>query len=244
MFGMIRRYLKGRARIIAKAQMKNTLKKVAKNIRDDKYSDDSAISNANTIKGNVRKKSALGTQIMAIIVSASLIAPYNVNATTAVVHDPTSFAAMVQNAMDAIEKYNQMIKTAEDTLDTMNKVNDLMNAGNRMLNNLQTGIADPTKLWDRFQANLQSIKNNAKRIEKSLQNRDWVDTFYTSNYRTCVSKWAQIKTYYETLKAKEELAIQSEGKSPAQLVELHKKYKQKELEITQKANWLGYADTM
>ena len=48
MFGMIRRYLKGRARIIAKAQMKNTLKKVAKNIRDDKYSDDSAISNANT----------------------------------------------------------------------------------------------------------------------------------------------------------------------------------------------------
>lgn len=92
MFGMIRRYLKNRARIIAKAQMKNTLKKVAKNIRDDKYSDDSAISNANTIKCNVRKKSALGTQIMAIIVSASLIAPYNVNAATAVVSNPKRIA--------------------------------------------------------------------------------------------------------------------------------------------------------
>lgn len=31
MFGIIRRYLKGRARIIAKAQMKNSLKKLRTN---------------------------------------------------------------------------------------------------------------------------------------------------------------------------------------------------------------------
>ena len=191
MFGMIRRYLKGRARIIAKAQMKNTLKKVAKNIRDGKYSsDDSAISNANTIKSNARKKSALGTQIMAIIVSASLVVPYNVNAATAVVSNPERIAQAYTQFVEQIEKYNTIIKNAQDTLDTMNKVNDAMNAANNTLNNLQTGLADPTQLYDRFQANLENIKNSAETLAENMKNKEWSEAFIKRDYASCQTKMA------------------------------------------------------
>lgn len=244
MFGMIRRYLKGRARIIAKAQMKNTLKKVAKNIRDDKYSDDSAISNANTIKGNVRKKSALGTQIMAIIVSASLIAPYNVNAAMTTVHDPQSFAQTYAQFIEQIEKYNNMIKTAQDTLDTMNRINDIMNTANKTLNNLQVGLADPRQLAERFQANLESIKENAERLGKSLEERNWGEQFLRKEFASCQKKWQNL---VKEMKAFEEQQLNEEtgkffgegGKDEEKAQELAKKWedsaKAKEIEKDLKA---------
>lgn len=244
MFGMIRRYLKGRARIIAKAQMKNTLKKVAKNIRDDKYSDDSAISNANTIKGNVRKKSALGTQIMAIIVSASLIAPYNVNAATAVVSNPERIAQAYTQFVEQIEKYNTMIKNAQDTLDTMNRINDIMNTANKTLNNLQVGLADPRQLAERFQANLESIKENAERLGKSLEERNWGEQFLRKEFASCQKKWQNL---VKEMKAFEEQQLNEEigkffgegGKDEEKAQELAKKWedsaKAKEIEVDLKA---------
>ena len=212
MFGMIRRYLKGRARIIAKAQMKNTLKKVAKNIRDDKYSDDSAISNANTIKGNARKKSALGTQIMAIILSASLVAPYNVNAATAVVSNPERIAQAYTQFVEQIEKYNTMIKNAQDTLDTMNKVNDAMNTANNTLNNLQTGLADPTQLYHRAKANLEAIKENAERIAKSLERRKWEELIFKLENASCNQKWTLLKKQWKE-KVRAEQARQEQNQT-------------------------------
>ncbi len=204
MFGMIRRYLKGRARIIAKAQMKNTLKKVAKNIRDDKYSDDSAISNANTIKGNARKKSALGTQIMAIILSASLVAPYNVNAATAVVSNPERIAQAYTQFVEQIEKYNTMIKNAQDTLDTMNRINDLTTQANSMINNLQTGLADPTQLYDRFQANLENIKNSAETLAENMKNKKWSEAFLKRDYASCQTKWQELLKKFKQRKEEEQ----------------------------------------
>lgn len=203
MFGMIRRYLKGRARIIAKAQMKNTLKKVAKNIRDGKYSNDSAISNANTIKSNVRKKSALGTQIMAIIVSASLIAPYNVNAATAVVSNPERIAQAYTQFVEQIEKYNTIIKNAQDTLDTMNRINDLTTQANSMINNLQTGLADPTQLYDRFQANLENIKNSAETLAENMKNKEWSEAFIKRDYASCQTKWQTLLKEFKQRKEEE-----------------------------------------
>ena len=260
MFGMIRRYLRGRARIIARAQMKNALKKVAKGIRDGKDSNDSANANANAIKGNARKKSALGTQIMAIIVSASLIAPYNVNAfmgvgDTAVVHDPTTFAGIIQQGLDAIEKYNSMIKTAQDTLDTMNKINDMTNAANNMLNNLQTGIADPRQLYNRFQQNLENIKETSKRFAENLQKRDWVDTFYRNEMASCQNKWARVKKEFERqrLELEREQELESskyEGDDENQkiLAEVNKysiieKYNQQAEALDRESNWLDNAFT-
>ena len=246
MFGMIRRYLRGRARIIAKTQMKNALKKVAKSIRDGNDCNDSAISNA--IKGSVgsvRKKSAL-SQIMAIIVSASLIMPYNVNASAVdgTVHDPQRFAQAYAQFVEQIEKYNNMIKTAQDTLDTMNRINDIMNTANKTLNNLQVGLADPRQLAERFQANLESIKENAERLGKSLEERNWGEQFLRKEFASCQKKWQNL---VKEMKAFEEQQLNEEtgkffeegGTDEEKAKELAQKYedsaKAKEIEADLKA---------
>ena len=209
MFGMIKRYLQGRARIIARAQMQNALKKVAKSIRDgkdssknsSKNSNDSAISNA--IKGSVRKKSAL-SQIMAIIVSASLIIPHSNAMGVEVVSNPERIAQAYAQFVEQIEKYNTMIKNAMDTLDTMNRISDLTTQANSMINNLQTGLADPTQLYDRFQANLENIKNSAETLAENMKNKEWSEAFLKRDYASCQTKWQELLKNFKERKNEEE----------------------------------------
>ena len=180
MFGMIRRYLKGRARIIAKRQLAQGAKKVAQSVKDRKL-----------------LKTKAKSQILAFIVSISLIVPPSTFATgAAIVHDPTTFAQIYANAMDAIEKYNTMIKNMQDTLDTMNRINDVMNTASNQLNNLQTGLADPRQLVSRFESNIKSIEDNAKRIAKNLEEKDWANAFHKKEYASCKNKWANLKKEY------------------------------------------------
>lgn len=189
MFGMIRRYLKGRAKIIAKRQLVQGAKKVAQSVKDRKS-----------------LKTKAKSQILAFIVSISLIIPPYTFATN-IVHDPQSFAQSYAQFVESIEKYNNMIKTAQDTLDTMNRINDVMNTANNTLNNLQTGLADPRQLYDRFQSNLESIKENAERIGKSLENRNWSESIFKKEFATCKKKWQNLMKEvreYEEQKAKNE----------------------------------------
>lgn len=185
MIGMIRRYLIGRTRIIAKRQLAQGAKKVVRSVRDKKL-----------------LKTKAKSQILAFIVSISLIVPYNANAFGGgeVVFDPTSYAKI----LESIEKYNAMIKTAQDTLDTMNRINDIMNTANNTLNNLQTGLADPRQLADRFQQNIDSIQATAEAIGKSLERRNWKETFIKKEFASCKKKWQNLmketKAYAEKQK--------------------------------------------
>lgn len=115
MIGIIRQYLIGRTRIIAKRQLAQGAKKVAQSVKDRKL-----------------LKTKAKSQILAFIISISLIVPHNTFA-TGIVHDPQSFAQSYAQFVESIEKYNNMIKTAQDTLDTMNRINDVMNTANNTL---------------------------------------------------------------------------------------------------------------
>lgn len=176
MIGMIRRYLKGRARIIAKRQLAQGAKKVAQ------------IKDARLLKTKTK------SQILAFIVSISFIVPYNINAFGGkIVFDPTSYAKI----LESIEKYNNMIKTAQDSLDTLNRVNDIMNTASNQLNNLQTGLADPRQLVSRFESNLKGIEDNAKRIAKNLEEKDWANAFHKLEYASCKKKWQNLLKEYK-----------------------------------------------
>lgn len=177
MFGMIRRYLKGRARIIAKRQLAQGAKKVAQSVKD-----------ARLLKTKAK------SQILAFIISISLVMPNSINAVVGeVVFDPTSYAKI----LESIEKYNNMIKTAQDSLDTLNRVNDIMNTASNQLNNLQTGLADPRQLVSRFESNLKGIEDNAKRIAKNLEEKDWANAFHKLEYASCKKKWQNLLKEYK-----------------------------------------------
>ena len=216
MIGMIRRYLIGRARIIAKRQLAQGAKKVAQSVKDRKL-----------------LKTKAKSQILAFIISISLITPpYTFATGAAIVHDPTTFAQIYANAMDAIEKYNTMIKNMQDTLDTMNRINDVMNTASNQLNNLQTGLADPRQLVSRFESNIKNIEDNAKRIAKNLEEKDWANAFHKKEYASCKNKWANLKKEYaewEKKKAKDnyESAVKSgdgSEESEQEISEAQQKY--------------------
>lgn len=151
--------------------------------------------------------SRVQARVLAVIVSIGIIvAPPSAFATTGIVHDPQSFAQSYAQFVESIEKYNNMIKTAQDTLDTMNRINDVMNMANGMLDNLQTGIANPKQLVDRFNQNLENIKANAERTAKSLENRDWLNAFVKEEYASCKKKWQNLLKDYEKRKQQEEMS--------------------------------------
>lgn len=199
MIGMIRRYLKGRARIIAKRQLAQGAKKVAQSVKDRNSKKKDATKGIKMIVSRVQ------TRVLAVIVSIGIIvAPPSTFATTGIVHDPQSFAQSYAQFVESIEKYNNMIKTAQDTLDTMNRINDVMNTANNTLNNLQTGLADPRQLADRFQQNLNNIQATAEAIGKSLEQRNWKETFIKKEFASCKRKWQNLmketKPYIEKQK--------------------------------------------
>lgn len=214
MIGMIRRYLIGRTRIIAKRQLAQGAKKAVKSVKDRKL-----------------LKTKAKSQILAFIISISLIVPHSTFA-TGIVHDPQSFAQSYAQFVESIEKYNNMIKTAQDTLDTMNRINDVMNTANNTLNNLQTGLADPRQLVSRFESNIKSIEDNAKRIAKNLEEKDWANAFHKKEYASCKNKWANLKKEYaewEKKKAKDnyESAVKSgdsSEESEQEISEAQQKY--------------------
>lgn len=109
-----------------------------------------------------------------------------------VVFDPTSYASL----LESIEKYNTMIRSMQDTLDTMNRINDVMNTASNQLNNLQTGLADPRQLVDRFQSNIQNMENNFNRIQNNLKDKQWKDSIISSQYIRCSQKWQNLKNKY------------------------------------------------
>lgn len=150
-------------------------------------------------------KSKVKSQILAFILSISLIMPHYTFATM-VTHDPTSFAQVAANFAETIEKYNNMIKTATDTLDTMNRINDVVNTATNMLDNLQTGIANPKQIADRFQQNLEGIKRNFERTAKSLEERDWLNTFVKEEYASCKKKWQNLLAKYEEKQQRKEMS--------------------------------------
>ena len=150
--------------------------------------------------------SRVQARVLAVIVSIGIIAaPTSIFATN-VVHDPQSFAQSYAQFVESIEKYNNMIKTAQDTLDTMNRINDVMNMANGMLDNLQTGIANPKQLVDRFNQNLENIKANAERTAKSLEQRDWLNTFIKEEYASCKKKWQNLIKDMERKKQQKEMS--------------------------------------
>ena len=83
-----------------------------------------------------------------------------------------------------------------------------MNTANNTLNNLQTGLADPRQLYDRFEQNLKNIQANAERIRKSLEQRNWKDTFIKKEFASCKRKWQNLmketKEYKEQQKKSQE----------------------------------------
>ena len=118
---------------------------------------------------------SLQNKALALILGITLITPHSVSAMGGeIVFDPTTYASI----LESIEKYNTMIKNMQDTLDTMNCINDVMNTASNQLNNLQTGLADPRQLYDRFQSNLQNIQDNANRIAKNLEKKDWSNAVF------------------------------------------------------------------
>lgn len=106
-----------------------------------------------------------------------------------VVFDPTTYASI----LESIEKYNTMIKNMEDTLDTMNRINDVMNTASNQLNNLQTGLADPRLLIDRFNSNLNSIQSNFESTKDNFQNWNYKNIIKAEKYAQCKTKWQKLK---------------------------------------------------
>lgn len=128
------------------------------------------------------------------MVGISLIMPHSTNAFGGeLVFDPTTYASI----LESIEKYNTMIKNMQDTLDVMNRVNDIMNTASNQLNNLQTGLADPRQLVSRFESNLKGIEDNAKRISKNLEEKDWANAFHKKEYGACKTKWQNLLKEYK-----------------------------------------------
>ena len=160
--------------------------------------------------------SRVQARVLAVIVSIGIIvAPTSTFANGAMItHDPQSFAQSYAQFVESIEKYNNMIKTAQDTLDTMNRINDVMNTANNTLNNLQTGLADPRQLYDRFKSNVENIKANYERIAKSLENRNWSEIMFKKEFATCKKKWQNLMKQvreYEEQKAKDNLDLAERG---------------------------------
>ncbi len=155
------------------------------------------------------KSQILAKKAMIAIIGTSLIMPNSSFGSAMITHDPQTFAQSYAQFVESIEKYNNMIKTAQDTLDTMNRINDIMNTANNTLNNLQTGLADPRQLADRFKANIDSINDNANRIAKSLQERNWLNTFVEKEFASCKKKWQNLRKEIEAenkLRAEKRLA--------------------------------------
>lgn len=146
---------------------------------------------------------SLQNKALALILGITLITPHSVSAMGGeIVFDPTTYASI----LESIEKYNTMIKNMQDTLDTMNRINDVMNTASNQLNNLQTGLADPRQLYDRFQSNLQNIQDNANRIAKNLEKKDWSNAVFQREYAACRTKWQNLlKAYREKEKAEVDL---------------------------------------
>lgn len=196
--------------------------------------------------------SRVQARVLAVIVSIGIIvAPISTFANTGIVHDPTTFAQIYANAMDAIEKYNTMIKNMQDTLDTMNRINDVMNTASNQLNNLQTGLADPRQLVSRFESNIKNIEDNAKRIAKNLEEKDWANAFHKKEYASCKNKWANLKKEYakwEEQKAKENLDIAEKGDDGSESSEKFLEEAQQKYAKTQQANEIEkgfeYIDTV
>ena len=131
---------------------------------------------------------------LVVMVGISLIMPHSTNAFGGeLVFDPTTYASI----LESIEKYNTMIKNMQDTLDVMNRVNDIMNTASNQLNNLQTGLADPRQLVSRFESNLKGIEDNAKRISKNLEEKDWANAFHKKEYASCKTKWQNLLKEYK-----------------------------------------------
>lgn len=72
-----------------------------------------------------------------------------------------------------------------------------MNTASNQLNNLQTGLADPRQLKSRFESNIKAIEDNAKRIAKKLEEKDWANAFHNFEYAKCKDKWAKLKKEYK-----------------------------------------------
>lgn len=124
-----------------------------------------------------------------------------------VVFDPTTYASI----LESIEKYNTMIKNLQDSLDTLNRINDVMNSAESTLNNLQVGLANPKQLAQRFQSNLQGIQNNFNRITENLQEREWKDSLIQEQYASCKTKWQNLRKDHPEAYEKSKVAPEIEA---------------------------------
>ena len=110
-----------------------------------------------------------------------------------IVFDPTTYASI----LESIEKYNAMIKGLEDQLNTMNRINDVMNTASNQLNNLQVGLANPTQLIDRFKSNLEGIEANFNSITNNLKEYDWRNSIIRNQYASCKQRWQKLRNKYK-----------------------------------------------
>lgn len=131
-------------------------------------------------------------KILASLLITSLTLSQGFATGGAIVFDPTTYASI----LESIEKYNSMIKNMEETLDTMNRINDVMNTASNQLNNLQTGLANPANLIDRFQSNLQGIQDNFNRISNNLKHKDWKNSIIKTQYAECSKRWQKLRQKY------------------------------------------------
>lgn len=128
-------------------------------------------------------------KILAMLLSLSLIQSNAFAMGGQIVFDPTTYASI----LESIEKYNTMIKNMQDTLDTMNRINDVMNTASKQLNNLQTNLADPRLLIDRFQSNIDSIQRTFERTRDNFASWDYKNAIRNQKYAECKSRWAKLK---------------------------------------------------
>ena len=110
-----------------------------------------------------------------------------------IVFDPTTYASI----LESIEKYNSMIKGLEDQLNTMNRINDVINTASNQLNNLQVGLANPEQLIDRFKSNLEGIEANFNSITNNLKEYDWRNSIIKNQYASCKQRWQKLRNKYK-----------------------------------------------
>lgn len=90
------------------------------------------------------------------------------NATAAVT--ASRMADQINKAAKMIEQYNQIITEAKATVAQLDQINQMMNGVNSFLNGSSIAIANPVEFLDDTNDIIDRMKQNAKRLQKTIEN--------------------------------------------------------------------------
>ncbi|MCE3037695.1 hypothetical protein [Helicobacter anatolicus] len=82
---------------------------------------------------------------------------------------------MIGKMADSIKKYEEMIQKANDQVNRLNQINDIMSKTNNFLKSSTLSIANPLQILETLKSSLSAMEDNYKRLSKTLKDWDYRD---------------------------------------------------------------------